>query len=189
MICAIQECGKRSIARGYCSSHYRRWLDHGDPLGGRIPYREAQRYFNETVLAYDGRECLTWPFTRNDDGYGQIRVSGRTRKVSRLVCEIVHGPAPTSDHEAAHSCGKGHLGCVAKRHLSWKTRQGNADDKAIHGTNTVGERNARAKLTEADVREIRALRGSMAQTAIAAQFGVNRSHIVKIHTRQRWGHI
>lgn len=32
--CAIQDCQRKPVARRWCASHYRRWRDHGDPLGG-----------------------------------------------------------------------------------------------------------------------------------------------------------
>ncbi|WP_292637037.1 hypothetical protein [Mesorhizobium sp.] len=54
---------------------------------------------------------------------------GKCRRVSRLVCEEVHGPPPSPDHEAAHSCDNGDLGCATKRHLSWKTPKENTADK------------------------------------------------------------
>lgn len=34
-ICAVDDCGKPVDARGYCQSHYRRLMNHGDPLGGK----------------------------------------------------------------------------------------------------------------------------------------------------------
>lgn len=32
--CSIGGCGRKVIARGWCSKHYQRWSNHGDPLGG-----------------------------------------------------------------------------------------------------------------------------------------------------------
>lgn len=34
--CHIEDCEGRVLARGWCSSHYQRWLRHGDPLAGGI---------------------------------------------------------------------------------------------------------------------------------------------------------
>lgn len=33
-LCSIDGCGGRVLARGWCSKHYQRWSNHGDPLGG-----------------------------------------------------------------------------------------------------------------------------------------------------------
>lgn len=32
LTCSIDECGKRVLARGWCSAHYTRWQRNGDPL-------------------------------------------------------------------------------------------------------------------------------------------------------------
>lgn len=37
MNCSVDGCDKSVVAHGYCGRHYRRWRDHGDPLGGRRP--------------------------------------------------------------------------------------------------------------------------------------------------------
>lgn len=185
-ICSILDCGKIVEARGWCVAHYNRWCRHGDPLGGGIPRGEAQRYFREVVLAYDGNDCLPWPYDRSTSGYGRLHHNGKQRNVSRLVCEEFGGPPPTDRHEAAHSCGNGHLGCVTKRHLSWKTSAENSFDRVRHGTSGAGEKNTGAKLTLAQVEEIRALVGHMKQQDIADRFGVSSSLICLIKNGKIW---
>lgn len=180
-LCSIPECGKPGYARGWCSAHWARWKHHGHPLGGGTSPGEPQRYFYEVVLAYEGDKCLTWP-------YGAV--AGRARlfkkQVSRLLCEHAYGLPPTQKHEAAHSCGNGHLGCVTKRHLSWKTHAENMADKLIHGTIIRGERQPTAKLTEADVREIRRLKGIVSQRNLAEHFGVAHRTIYAIQAGRKW---
>jgi len=135
LVCSIPDCGKPHMARGWCQKHYFRFRRHGDPLGGAIG--DARRYFEEVILNYDGDECLPWPFSTADCGYGRIRIGGRKQVVSRAVCERVNGPPPTPAHEAAHSCGKGHEGCCTKRHLRWATRTENQAERVAHGTNHI----------------------------------------------------
>lgn len=36
-ICSIPDCDKPPIARGWCSKHYQRWQDRGDPLWQKSP--------------------------------------------------------------------------------------------------------------------------------------------------------
>lgn len=36
-ICSIEGCDKPYQARGWCQSHYARYMRHGDPLAGRAP--------------------------------------------------------------------------------------------------------------------------------------------------------
>lgn len=161
-VCKIEGCGKPAISG------------------------EAQRYFHEIVLGYEGDECLPWPFARHTWGYGLIWADGKTLCVHTLVCEQKCGPRPTPEHQAAHSCGKGHFGCVTKRHLSWKTRAENMADKLIHGTHNRGERQGRSKLTEAQVIEIRALRGVKKQREIAEQFAISLAHVCAVQTGRAW---
>jgi hypothetical protein len=33
--CSIAGCEAKVVARGWCSAHYQRWSNHGDPLGGK----------------------------------------------------------------------------------------------------------------------------------------------------------
>ncbi|MGZ2438188.1 hypothetical protein ACVJMZ_000339 [Sinorhizobium medicae] len=147
---------------------------------------EARRYLQETVLAYEGDECLTWPYQRTSDGYGLMKLNGSKTTVSRHVCKKTHGAPPTPDHEAAHSCGNGRNGCVTKRHLYWKTHKENEEEKLIHGTRAVGERHGRAKLTKDAVREIRKLSGRVPQKEIGAMFGVSQSAVSLIHLGKIW---
>jgi len=185
-ICSIPDCGKRVEARGWCVAHYNRWIRHGDPLSGGISKGEAQRYFRDVVLVYDGNDCLPWPYDRSTAGYGRLKYNGKQKNVSRLVCEVAEGQPPTDRHEAAHSCGNGHIGCVTKRHLSWKTPAENSFDRIRHGTSGAGEKNAGAKLTLFQVEEIRALLGHMKQRDIADRFGVSAALISKIKHKELW---
>src|SRR5687767_14275504 len=94
-ICSIPDCGKKHFGRGWCAAHWVRWQRHGDPLGGGIPHGEAQRYFRDVVLSYDGDECLRWPYADDGKGYGVMRLDGKIAYVHRRVCEYARGPAPS----------------------------------------------------------------------------------------------
>lgn len=187
-ICSIPDCGKPEDKRGWCSMHYQRWRKHGDPLAGkaRTSWGETERFLRDVVLTYEGDECLIWPYIKGRDGYGKIMRGKQQARVHRLVCEEVNGPPPTPAHVAAHSCGKGHLACVAKRHLSWKTIQENKDDELTHGTRKRGEQHYQAKLTENDVRVILALKGKRQGAVLAKRFGVSISLIGSIQRGKCW---
>jgi DNA-binding CsgD family transcriptional regulator len=122
---------------------------------------------------YNADYCLIWPYNRNPNGYGQLGYLGETLYAHRTMCEMAHGPAPSPDHEAAHSCGNGHGGCASPKHLSWKTKTGNLLDCREHGTQARSYHGSKGKLTEAQVAEIRTLRGRMTQSEIAIRFGVS----------------
>lgn len=186
-ICSIENCGQKVKSRGWCSKHYQRWRFHRDPLFvTRTPPGDPQKFIDEVALNHVGVECLKWPYNRNPAGYGKITHNGKLEHVNRVVCEAVHGPAPTPEHEAAHSCGKGHEGCISPNHLSWKTPSENQQDKILHGTDNRGEKHPLAKLTEDDVRQIFSLKGKCTQQQIADQFGVDRRHVGLIHRGKTW---
>jgi hypothetical protein len=146
----------------------------------------APAQFFEMALRYQGDECLFWPHD-NVRGYGRIKRNGKKFFVSRLVCEAEHGPPPSPEHHAAHSCGNGDKGCVTRKHVSWKTPKENNADKLEHGTLARGERNGRAKLSPDQVREILALKGKLLQREIAQMFGVGQVQVSRIHRRDKWG--
>jgi DNA-binding XRE family transcriptional regulator len=185
-ICCTVGCSRPVFASGMCGSHYYRMRKYGDPFGGRTPPGVAGAYLNNVVLSHDGNSCLIWPFGRGSDGYAKIWRDGQMRVVSRIVCELVNGAPPTPSYEAAHSCGNGHKGCVSPRHMSWKTVAENQADRLIHGTHARGHRHGAAKLTEAEAREIRRLRGAETQTSLAARFGVTFQTISDIQRGKRW---
>lgn len=188
-ICSVADCGKRVHAHGMCAVHYNRYLRHGDPLAGRTPDGELNRYLRDVVFAYDGNECLAWPYSKDRHGYGVIKNKEHWGMVHRIVCEHLNGTPPTPEHEATHTCGRGHTGCVTGRHLVWKTHAENMDDKYAHGTVARGELNGHAKLSEAKVREIMAMKGIKTQKEIAAMYGVSPSQITRVMNRERWGHV
>jgi hypothetical protein len=187
--CSIDGCSKPHKSRGWCMSHYSRWLRHGSPVGGSTSTGAAIRYLDEVVMAYDGDECIAWPFSLNPSGYGRVKVPGSNKITGahRLICEKVNGPPPSPEHLAAHSCGKGHEGCVTKRHLSWKTPSENQLDRIVHGTDGRGEKNPRARLTADAVRQIRALSGVISHEKLGRQYGVSRPTIGLIMNRTNWG--
>lgn len=176
-----------------CEGHYTHWRRGQVPhdlrcartetkVGAHLQWLIDRRDFGDD-------DCLTWPFGRNRDGRGQVAVNNRSRQAHRVMCELANGPAPSRRHEAAHSCGNGHLGCVNPRHLRWATHAENLADQIEHDTRSWGERHVLHKLTERAVREIRALHGMETNAVLAARFGVANGTIAKVALRQRWKHI
>lgn len=156
-------------------------------LNPRTSPKETERFVGDVILPYSGEDCLIWPYARRSDGYGVIKRNKKQMLVSRYICILVNGDPPTSLHQAAHVCGKGHLGCVTPSHLLWKTFQENSDDKRAHGTQIIGARNGRAKLTEDNVREIRT--SATPPSVLAEKFGVSMSTIIDIIQLRKWRHV
>lgn len=74
--------------------------------------------------------------------------------------------------------------------LEWATQARNVEhaiENGLHGGKPMpGESNGRAKLTTAQVREIREMKGVLGARAIAKRFGVSRSAIQHIHQGKNW---
>ena len=96
---------------------------------------------------------------------------------------LAHGEPPTPSYEAAHTCGKGHLGCTNPRHLRWATRSENHMDKNLHGTMPKGETHPWARLSDDVIAKIRASKTGM--TATAKEFGVSRGYVWEIQTGRK----
>jgi hypothetical protein len=150
---------------------------------------KCQQYFNDVVRTYTGEACLLWPFGRSRRGDARMAVGRKLKQAARVLCEIEHGPPPTPEHHAAHSCGNGHLGCVNRYHLSWKTPLENNADMLVHGTRIAGEKNHKAKITAGDAADIRRLRGSMSQQKIAEKYGLKQAAVSKIQLGATWKHL
>ncbi|MCZ4500981.1 MAG: hypothetical protein JWQ74_3536 [Marmoricola sp.] len=187
MTCMIDECSGRAKARGWCSKHYQRWVHHGDPLAlSRTAPGVLLKFLHEVAVPYPGDDCLIWPFAKNPAGYGKVSINGVQVHTNRYVCEAAHGVPPSPEHEAAHSCGKGHTGCISPSHLHWATPQQNQQERVLHGTDNRCEKHPMAKLTESDVRAIFALMGTQTQIEIALKYGVDRRHVGLIHRGKTW---
>lgn len=131
-------------------------------------------------LDFPHREwCLIWPFSRSQTGYAMI---GEEKiRVHRVMCEHRHGPAPSPDHYAAHSCDRGHEGCVNPWHLDWKTPSENQSDRYKDG-----EVLPIRKLTADEARQIRDLKGLEQILETASRFGVSESNVRLIQAGKTW---
>ena len=187
-LCKIDGCGKPIFGRGWCSMHYTRWHSHGDPEYAYQPAAPAMDWL-KAHAAFDGAECLIWPFGRSKHGRGAIKHQGVQTTAPRIMCILAHGEPPTPEHEAAHSCGKGHEGCVNRQHLRWATHVENMSDRYGHGTDSAGEKNASAKINAEMVIQIRALKGRKSQTEIAVIFGLHQAHVSRILRRVSWSDV
>lgn len=185
-LCSIPDCGKTAVnSKGWCTAHYTRWIRHGDPTAGRTTPGAPLQFLEDMALKYEGNECLIWPYGTNK-GYGTIKLNGRKRFVSRIVCEAANGPPPTRAHEAAHSCGNGHNGCCSQRHLSWKTPLENAQDRIQHGTSLKGEENPTSKLTSTQVEAIFELCKTTSPYKVSLLLGIPQSTIRNIAGGNSW---
>lgn len=185
-LCSVDGCGKPTKGLGYCCNHYFRFHKYGDPFAGRTPWGEPERFIHDVAVKHTGDDCVKWPYATRRDGFGLIQLDRKSVTVSRYVCELAHGLPPTPDHQAAHSCGKGHEACINPVHLRWATRSENEDDKLVHGTRLLGEKHVLAKLTWDKVELIRSQRGKKRNADLAREFDVAPSTISMIQSGKTW---
>ncbi len=109
------------------------------------------------------------------------------RLVHHLVLEAFVGPCPPG-MECCHLDGNARNNRLDN--LRWDTRKGNMADAIRHGTTQRGERTHFAKLTEAQVLEIRELsRQGVARKDVAQRFGVLPSQVWHIVGGRSWKHL
>ena len=133
----------------------------------------------ESVLDKIDRRCddECWPCTRKPDGKGYCNmwVEGKLRFVHRIVA-FLSDIIPTLDSplEVCHSCDN--PPCANPKHLFAGTHSANMQDAASKGR--MGRPLGGHKLSDDDVRDIRvAFADGELQKAIAARYGVARSHV------------
>jgi hypothetical protein len=183
--CKIEGCEYRLYAKGLCMPHYNRNLKYGDPLAGGTPWGAVRKWLDNIAVPYDGDECLTFPFARDECGYGKVRINGTAVGAHAYVLSRRHSPRPQG-MECCHSCGNGHAGCVTFKHLRWDTHANNMAESVAHGTSGNGPpRYAEAhhdfRATDEVVANILAdLKSGMTQVAVAKKYGFGGTHISRI---------
>lgn len=186
--CSVDGCGLRATRKGFCRTHYVRWMKTGDPLNRGQQLRHGTT--EERLAAYidrSGGPDACWPWTRGktSSGYGSMRnKEGGTQIAHRVVMEQVHGPIDRA-LDVMHLCNN--PPCCNPAHLSIGTRIENQAYMVESGRACTGERNGMSRLTAENVAEIRSLRGAgWKQRELAARFGVAQSTISKIDRGARW---
>jgi len=112
--------------------------------------------------------------------------SKRTYTAHRLVAFAFLGLPPTEQHQVAHGDGVPTNNVVSN--LRWATPSENLADRFDHGTMTLGTRNGRAKLNEAQVLEIRKMfkRGATYRE-VTSRFAIGHGTAGSIKSGKNWG--
>ncbi len=118
--------------------------------------------------------CWVWQLARNDDGYGQMTVMGKTVYAHRVFYERAHGAIPNG-YPIDHLCRV--PPCVNPEHLEAVTSRQNY----LRGKRA-------AKLSRREAREIRALslNGHYSNPELALMYGIGRKQVWRIQNGESW---
>lgn len=135
-----------------------------------------------------GPSCWLWTGRTLQAGYGQFTAHKQRFQAHRWAFAATYGPI-LEGAEICHSCDN--PPCVNPDHLWLGNAQTNCDDKIAKGRHVHGERCHNAKVTEAQVREIRRLHATtkVTQAAIARRFGLQKQLVGRIIRRATWHHL
>jgi len=130
--------------------------------------------------------------SRDANGYGSVSVksTGSKRITMRrhvLVCEAYHGERPDGK-VVRHK--NGIPSDDRADNLQWGTQAENCQDTVSHGKSTRGSKNAQAKLTIEQAKEIRdRARNGESTVELARWFGVSQPTICDIKSGRTWSHL
>lgn len=182
-------CGQKTrIAR---QSHTQLGWVKGEPVrfivghsGGRRGLLSVEQRFWEKVSKTDG--CWEWTGSLNNQGYGQIRIDGKSLLAHRVSWGMAFGPIPDG-LLVLHRCDN--PPCIRPDHLFLGTFADNSHDMIQKGRQVirVGEDCVSASLTYRDVATIRELASTgLSSRKLAKQFGVSHTTILDIVRGNRY---
>lgn len=151
---------------------------------------DAKRYIEERVekIMEDGHEHWVWKLSIDVHGYGQAVFHGKHYRAPILSWRAFNGcKRIPNGKQVCHGCKN--RKCVNPNGLRLGTRQENMADRVRDGTDSHGEKNPQAKLTEQKVEEIRKLKKDGTSNGdLASMFGVSTRNIRWIISGQTWNH-
>jgi len=147
----------------------------------------TQERIEAKVLRIPEAGCWVWMGSTQVRGYGEIISNNRKHLAHRASYEAFVGKIPKGMY-VCHACDN--VACVNPNHLFLGTQKQNLQDMASKGRSTWGEKNANAKLTEAQVKEIKqGFQAGKTDTELAMQFNISRSTIYGIRNNKLWSYI
>lgn len=125
--------------------------------------------------------CWEWSGARDKNGYGKHGINGLTLRAHRFALEVATGPMP-ADLYACHTCDN--PPCCNPAHL-WRGSNGDNHADAAQKGRRAGEKNARAKLSNADAQEAaRRIASGERPKAFASEYGVHWATLYRAARRE-----
>jgi hypothetical protein len=132
------------------------------------------------------KDCVIWQKCKDRDGYGRASINGKKWQAHRWAYTEAYGDIPEG-MVVRHMCHN--PACINPEHLVIGTHADNVRDKLEANRQLKGEDVPSSKLTEAQVKEIKELKGKISGPKLADKFNVHFITIYKIWNRKTWKHI
>lgn len=182
--CAIKGCGSKTIARGWCSMHYKRWRRCGDPQTARHKNKTGPITWDKLLsrsIKDEKTGCIEWQKVGHN-GYGEITDNKKRDYAHRASYRLNVGEIP-SGLFVCHRCDN--RSCINPKHLFIGTQKDNMIDASRKGRMWRGEGHYLSKLTELQVYAIRSSDKKLQY--LADKYGVHISSICGIRKGRSWG--
>lgn len=154
--------------------------------------KAMSKFISETI-SVEHDECVIWPFSKDKDGYGRLRMNGE-RRAHRGIYKAAKGEIPNGC-ELMHVCDT--PSCVNPHHLRPGTHKQNMLDMRAKGRaasiqiDNRGEAHPKTLLKNDDIRAIRAdyARNRTNQGVLAERYRISRQAVSDIVRRVTWKHV
>lgn len=131
--------------------------------------------------------CWHSTYSLDQWGYARMFIKDKKQSIPRLMYKYIHGSIPLDKPLVLHQCDNPK--CCNPMHLYAGTHQDNMNDMVNRNRSKVpcGEQHCRSKLTEEQVKEIRASKET--NIALGKRFNVTNATISFARIRRTWKHI
>ena len=204
VLVTCQTCGlsfarkKSQTQRGYkmsfCSNACRGQSVKGVPRPGLLDaylaklHATAADRFWQKVAKGEPDQCWEWTGKRHRGGYCYTRWNGRQQMLAHRIAMSLTDGDWDSPLDVCHTCDN--TICCNPAHLWRGTAKDNMDDMVRKGRDRrslKGTENGSAKLSEADVGDIRS--SNLGRIQLAEKYGVTKTYINQVRRRDSWRHI
>ena len=123
-------------------------------------------------------KCWEWVGSKNQAGYGVIRLKGKTKRFHRVIFEIINGEIP-NNLDILHDCDNPI--CFNPNHLRTGTHAENMADASKRLRLPTGIKHQKAKVSDEQVLEIRSKHAlGYSINELSKEYGLHNSYVNRL---------